>query len=1106
MPVKKRPFAQDPLWYKDAIIYEIHVKSFKDSDGDGIGDFNGLTDKLDYLADLGVTALWLLPFYPSPLKDDGYDIADYYDVHPDYGTLDDFKRFLREAHARGMRVITELVINHTSDQHAWFKRARLAPPGSKERNYYVWSDTPERYKDARIIFKDFETSNWSWDPLAKAYFWHRFYSHQPDLNFDNPKVRKEVLKALDFWFNMGVDGLRLDAIPYLFEREGTNCENLPETYEFIKSIRAHVDARHADRMLLAEANQWPEDAVKYFGDGDACHMAFHFPVMPRMFMSLQMEDRFPIVDILDQTPAIPANAQWAMFLRNHDELTLEMVTDEERDYMYRMYARERRARINLGIRRRLAPLLENDRRKIELMNVLLLTFPGSPVIYYGDELGMGDNFYLGDRDGVRTPMQWSADRNAGFSKANPQRLYLPIVIDPEYHYEAINVENQERNRSSLLWWMRNFLAVRKRFKAFGRGSIEFVLPKNHKVLAYIRRYGSEAILVVVNLSRHPQIATITLKGFEGCIPEEVFSRNTFPPVRDAEYVFTLNSYGYYVFSLERERAPKLATQGPLECASLGAGSFLDNEVKVLLEREVLPTYLRRRGWLGEPAGRLRECRILEAVPVGSPESPSWLVIAETAFLDGRMGNFNLVLSYAFDDKTSRIMDLQPQNVLCRFEHEGRRGLVFEGMHDDVLNTRFIGALLKRQRIKGHFGELSTTPGRNHQAIAELATDGLRATMSATQRVNTTIVFGNRLFLKVFRRADEGLNPDMEVSRYLTDVAEFPHTPVFLGAMEYARPGGEPITVALLKEYVHAESDAQTMSLDMVERFIERVLAERGGLGAPVLPDSPLALSSREPNEHMRGLFSETDAEFFRLMGRRTAEMHLALAGPTQDPHFEPEPFGKLYQRSVYQAARSDILRVVEALEARLEELPEEILSPARAVLASVEQVLEGIKTFYAERIDALKTRVHGDYNLGHLLYTGKDFLIIDFSGKPEKHISQRRLKRSPLLDVADLQRSLFYTASSALIDRPTARPEDRDFLAPWVEMWHQQAFGIFLGGYLDTAGNADYLPKDDKHLQIMLRTYLLNKSFLELGRYLLAKDSHMDLPMHAILRLVRWKA
>src|SRR5664279_4954500 len=455
-PRNREGLAPDPFWYKSGVIYEVHVRSFYDANGDGCGDFPGLTAKLDYLKELGVTAIWLLPFYPSPLKDDGYDIADYCEVHPQYGTLKDFQGFLVEAHRRGLRVITELVLNHTSDQHQWFQRARLAPADSRWRRFYTWSSTPDKYKEARIIFKDVETSNWAWDSVAGAYYWHRFFSHQPDLNYENPEVHQAIIRVVDFWFDLGVDGLRLDAVPYLYKQGGTNCENLPPTHAFLKRLRAHVDQKYEDRMLLAEANQWPEDAVAYFGQGrgDECHMAYHFPLMPRLFMAVRMEDRTPIVDILEQTPPIPATSQWALFLRNHDELTLEMVTDEEREYMYRMYAHDRTMRINLGIRRRLAPLLENDRSKIELMNALLFSLPGTPVVYYGDEIGMGDNIYLGDRNGVRTPMQWSADRNAGFSKANPQKLYLPVIIDPEYHYETVNVEAQQSNPSSLLWWMK----------------------------------------------------------------------------------------------------------------------------------------------------------------------------------------------------------------------------------------------------------------------------------------------------------------------------------------------------------------------------------------------------------------------------------------------------------------------------------------------------------------------------------------------------------------------------------------------------------------------------------------------------------------------------
>ncbi len=517
----------DPLWFKDAVIYETHVRAFADSDGDGIGDFRGLTSRLDYLADLGVTAIWLLPFYPSPLRDDGYDISDYDAVNPMYGTVRDFRRFVEEAHARDLKVITELVINHTSDRHPWFQRAVRAAPGSPERDFYVWSDTDDRWPETRVIFQDFEASNWTWHREAGAYYWHRFYHHQPDLNFDNPLVREAVTDALDHWAEMGVDGMRLDAIPYLFERDGTNNENLPETHDYLKELRAHLDERWPGRMFLAEANQWPEDAAAYFGDGDECHMNFHFPLMPRLYMSVAMEDRFPILDILEQTPEIPDNTQWAVFLRNHDELTLEMVTDEERDYMRRVYASDPQMRINLGIRRRLAPLLANDRRLLELMNALLFSLPGTPVIYYGDEIGMGDNVYLGDRDGVRTPMQWNGDRNAGFSSAHPQKLYLPVIIDPEYHFETVNVEAQQSNERSLWWWMKRTIALRRRHPVFGRGGIRFLHPDNPKVLAFVREHEDETMLVVANLSRHAQATTLDLGEFAGRHPVEMFGATAF---------------------------------------------------------------------------------------------------------------------------------------------------------------------------------------------------------------------------------------------------------------------------------------------------------------------------------------------------------------------------------------------------------------------------------------------------------------------------------------------------------------------------------------------------------------------------------------------------
>ena len=546
----------DPLWYKDAIVYQLHIKSYRDSNADGFGDLRGLIEKLDYVERLGANTIWLLPFYPSPLKDDGYDIASYEEINPTYGTIEDFRAFLEAAHARKIRVITELVINHTSDQHPWFQRARRAPKGSPERNWYVWSDDPNKYSMARVIFTDTERSNWSWDPEAQQFYWHRFFSHQPDLNFENPEVLEAVINVMRFWLRMGVDGLRLDAIPYLVEREGTNCENLPETHEVLRKLRATLDAEFPNRIFLAEANQWPSDVASYFGDANECHMAFHFPVMPRMYMALRKEDRTPIVEIMRQTPDIPPDCQWAVFLRNHDELTLEMVTDEERDYMYREYARDPRMRINVGIRRRLLPLMDGGRRQVELMSALLMSMPGTPIIYYGDEIGMGDNIYLGDRNGVRTPMQWSADRNAGFSDADTAALFSPLIVDPPYGYHTVNVAAEERLPTSLLRWMRRLIAVRQEYKAFGRGTWQALDAANRRVLVFLRRYRDETILCVNNLSRFAQFVELDLSEFNGMVPLELWSKFCFPAVGELPYLLTLGPHNVLWFRLLRSEQAK----------------------------------------------------------------------------------------------------------------------------------------------------------------------------------------------------------------------------------------------------------------------------------------------------------------------------------------------------------------------------------------------------------------------------------------------------------------------------------------------------------------------------------------------------------------------
>jgi maltose alpha-D-glucosyltransferase / alpha-amylase len=620
--VKKAGSATDPLWYKDAVIYELHVRAFQDSNGDGIGDFGGLLTRLDYLQDLGVTCLWLLPFFPSPLRDDGYDIANYVDVNPSYGTLNDFKQFLDAAHQRNMQVMIELVINHTSDQHPWFQAAIKSPEGSPEREMYVWSDTDKLYEGVRIIFTDTEKSNWTWDETAQQFYWHRFFSHQPDLNFDNPRVMDEVLKAMRFWLDMGVDALRLDAIPYLIERDGTSCENVPETHVKIKQIRAVIDAEYDNRLILAEANMWPADVRPYLGDGDECHMAFHFPLMPRIYMALRQEDRLPITDIMAQTPAIPDNCQWGLFLRNHDELTLEMVTNDERDYMYLAYSADPRMRINVGIRRRLAPLLDNNRRRIELLNSLLFSFPGTPILYYGDEIGMGDNIYLGDRNGVRTPMQWTSDRNAGFSRAVPARLYAPVIMDPIWGYEAINVEAQLTDQSSLLHWTRNMIALRKLFKVFGRGTQEFLAPDNRKVLAYIRQYTaddgtSETVLCVANLSRFAQPVSLDLSRFAGMVPVEMLGYVSFPPIDKTPYALSLSPYSF--LWLELQPAPEVPEPPAVETEEaildLTTGSWHDLLVApgLSLLQDLLPAYLVRQRWFGAKSRTISSVRVLDWV-------------------------------------------------------------------------------------------------------------------------------------------------------------------------------------------------------------------------------------------------------------------------------------------------------------------------------------------------------------------------------------------------------------------------------------------------------------------------------------------------------------
>jgi len=1098
-------FENEPLWYKDAIIYELHVKSFYDSNDDGIGDFKGLTKKLNYIANLGVTAIWLLPFYPSPLKDDGYDISDYMNIHPNYGTLKDFKEFLKEAHKRKIRVITELVLNHTSDQHPWFKKSRKSGKGSIFRDFYVWSGTPDKYKDARIIFKDFENSNWAWDPVSKAYYWHRFYSHQPDLNFDSPCVQKAILKVIKYWLDLGVDGMRIDAIPYLFEREGTNCENLPETYSYLKNIRSYIDKHYSDRMLLAEANQWPEDAAGYFGSGDMCQMVFHFPLMPRMFMSVWMEDRFPIIDIFDQTPAIPENSQWALFLRNHDELTLEMVSDEERDYMNRVFAKDQTAKINLGIKRRLAPLLVNNRRKIELLNILLNSLPGTPIIYYGDEICMGDNHYLGDRNGIRTPMQWSADRNAGFSKANPQKLFLPIIIDPEYHYEAVNVDNMEKNPSSFLWWTRRVIAMRKRFKSFGRGSIEFLFPDNPNILAFTRSYKDEIILVVVNLSRFSQVVELNLSKFAGYIPEEMFSRNRFPVIKETPYILTLSVHDYYWFQLRKEDEV-IIIEKRHSLAEITTGgdwkSVFKDKLKERLENEILPSYVKECRWFGGKARKILQTKIVDYISLENSPSDSQILFIEISYSGSTPDTYFLPLSFCSGDKAERIVLEMPGAVVARIKGINTEGIIYDAVYDENFRKDLLLTIKNKIKLKGPNGYAIGYCGKFfNNYTKELPLE--KTSVLKGEQSNTSILYDNEFFFKLYRRVSEGINPELEIVKFLTDKISFHNISHFVGAIEYKKPNSEPIVLGLLQTLVPNQGDAWTYVLDSIGRYFDAVLSK---ISQPEkIPKPPIhfwELTSRGIPPAVQELMGGLSLETAVLLGKRTAELHLALFSETDNVSFTPEPFSVLSQRSLYQSMLNHSKRVFELLRKNINNIPGNIKEEAKNILDSETKILNCFKPLLKKKLSGMNMRIHGDYHLGQILYTGNDFYIIDFEGEPLRPFSERRLKNSPVKDIAGMIRSFHYAVYTSLWKHLTIRPKDIKTLEPWADIWYKYTAGIFFRSYLDTVKEAPFIPKDKEELHTLLRVFLLEKAIYEIGYEMNSRPDWLIVPINAIKSLM----
>jgi len=1101
------PLEDDPLWYKDALIYELHVRAFMDSDADGSGDFRGLIEKLPYLQDLGVNALWLLPFYPSPLRDDGYDIAGYTDVNPMFGTLGDVANLVREAHRRGIRVINELVCNHTSDQHPWFQRARRAKPGSSMRDFYVWSETNQKYQDARIIFKDFETSNWTWDHVANAYYWHRFYSHQPDLNFDNPKVHEAIFKVLDFWMEMGIDGVRLDAVPYLYEREGTNGENLPETHQFLKDLRRHVDSSFRNRLLLAEANQWPEDAVAYFGQGDECEMSFHFPLMPRLFMSIRMEDRFPIVDILAQTPSIPDRAQWALFLRNHDELTLEMVTDEERDYMYRAYTQDRLARLNLGIRRRLAPLLGNDRRRIELMNGLLFSLPGTPVLYYGDEIGMGDNIFLGDRNGVRTPMQWSADRNAGFSRANRQRLYLPVITDPEYHYETVNVEAQQGNPHSIYSWTKRLIALRKRHRAFGRGTLELLRPENRKVLAYVRRYESEQILCVANLSRFLQAVELDLSQWKGLVPVELFSSNEMPVIGDAPYFLTLGPHAFYWFAMQPRAVPMLQSDGAAPLATRlpevrtvgGWESALVGAAKDRLEN-VLLGYIPQRRWFAGKARRMKTALIQDVVSVPGAEGYSYLTSVVIGYAEGDPDTYMLPIAYANPAEASHILERWPMSAIAWVRNQGEesRGLLYDALGPPNFAEALLGAIARRRRAAGGAGTLIGSTTRAFTRLRGPETVRLEAQLSVAEQSNNSVIFGERLMLKVFRRLEEGVNPELEVGRFLTEKTNFAEIAPLAGSLEYRRGKGEPVSIAILQGYVPNQGDAWQYTLNTLAHFFSG--PELAGLEPPATPRSIVDGGKQDmPEVATRTIGGYLDSA--RLLGRRTAELHAALSSDPTDPAFAPERITPTDQRSIYQSLSGLAMRATDLLRTQLGKLPADAREDGRKVLELESRIAYILRSFLARRLNTSRIRVHGDYHLGQVLYTGHDFVIIDFEGEPTRTLYERRLKRLAMRDVAGMLRSFSYASQAAL--RSQEIPAERlANLQRWARFWVDSVSAVFLKSYLSTAGNASWVPQSQEDLELQLTTMLLEKALYELRYELNLRPDWVRIPLRGILDLV----
>ncbi len=1092
-----------PPWYTDAIFYELPVKSFCDGNGDGVGDFPGLTSRLDYLQGLGVTCLWLLPFYPSPLQDDGYDVSDYRGVHPAYGTMQDFRAFIAEAKRRGLRVAAEVVVNHTSDQHPWFLAAREAPPGSPPRDFYVWSDTDKKYAEADVLYADAKRSNWTWDPVARAFYWHRFFAHQPDLNYDNPAVRAEMLKVLRFWADQGIDGLCLNGVSYLFEREGTRCAHLPETHDLLREFRRGVGS--AEVMIQAGVSAWPAEAAAYFGAGDECQAVPNLPLALRLFLALRQEDRHPVEDLLRQTPAPPDGCQWVTLLRNHDELTLGLATDEERDYMHAEFAADPRARLHAGILRRLAPLLDNCRRRQELMFGLLFSLPGAPVVYYGDEIGMGDNVYLGGRNAVRTPMQWSAEQNAGFSSADFASLYAPPVMGPVYGHQAVNVAAQQRDPSSLFHRVRQLIGLRKRAPTLARGRLVMLEPANRKILAFVRKDGDDPILVVANLARTAQPVELDLSAFAGLYPVEMFGGTAFPRAGAAPYALTLGPYAFYWFRLRKkadEPPTRLAPVPTQEVEALPTVAVSGGWDAVLAEaaRQALPTFLRAQRWFGGKARRVEAVRLADWGDLPGGGGRTFLALLEVEFAGGQHDLYFLPMGVSTGPAAARLVRSLKPWVIARLACPDGEAVLHDALADDATCAALLSAV-------GGGAEFATRMGRIC-AVPTAAFTGLRGDPAAPLPVkrgpatssNSLVFYGRRLLLKLFRRLDVGVNPDFEIGRFLTEKSPFERTPKVAGALEYRRPNAGPVTLAILQALVPNQGDGWGWTLDELGRYFERASGRMYGPD-PVPPDPrpPVELADDvPPPAAVETIGPYLHAAF--TLGRRTAEMHQALAGGDGDPAFAPQPFTAADFAALRSAVSREGRHALEALREHVGDLPEAVAADARRLLDRGPAALDRPLARRGGDPGGQKIRCHGDYHLGQVLWVDNDFVILDFEGEPTRGVEERRARQSPLKDVAGMLRSFHYAAYAGLFAFARDRPDNFGRLEPWAVLWFQWAAAAFLRGYRTTAGSARFLPPAEG-FAVLLDTFLLDKALYELMYELNNRPDWVRIPLRGILDL-----